>query len=159
MKKNWKEYWKNSWNLFSLLYFFISIVIYVILIISFIYGAKKNVFDSLSIAGVILLSINLIILLFRWGFAKGIIKGVSTQHKEKIIRKCAKAKYKLNSTQTEKEQIIFEERKAYEKEQKDKEINLLSKPKMTNLVFYLLILISIVSILIFIPHLISLQRG
>ena len=130
MKKNWKEYWKNSWNLFSLLYFFISIVIYVILIISFIYGAKKNVFDSLSIAGVILLSINLIILLFRWGFAKGIIKGVSTQHKEKIIRKRAKAKYKLNSTQTEKEQIIFEERKAYEKEQKDKEINLLSKPKM-----------------------------
>ena len=126
MKKNWKEYWKNSWNLFSLFYFFISIVIYVI---------------------------------FRGGFAKGIIKGVSTQHKEKIIRKRAKAKYKLNSTQTEKEQIIFEERKAYEKEQKDKEINLLSKPKMTNLVFYLLILISIVSILIFIPHLISLQRG
>ena len=151
MKRNWKEYWKNSWNLFSLLYFFISIVIYVILIISFIYGAKKNVFDSLSIAGVILL--------FRWGFAKGIIKGVSTQHKEKIIRKRAKAKYKLNSTQTEKEQIILEERKAYEKEQKDKEMNLLSKPKMTNLVFYLLILISIVSILIFIPHLISLQRG
>ena len=153
MKKNWKEYWKNSWNLFSLLYFFISIVIYVILIISFIYGAKKNVFDSLSIAGVILLSINLIILLFRWGFAKGIIKGVSTQHKEKIVRKRAKAKYKLNSTKTEKEQIILEERKA------DKEMNLLSKPKMTNLVFYLLILISIVSILIFIPHLISLQRG
>lgn len=157
MKRTFKEYWKDSWNLFSLLYFFISIVIYAVLIISFKYGAKKSTFDSISISGIILLSINLIILMFRWGFAKGIIKASSNHKKEKLVLKRAKERYKKNSTKDEKEKIILEERQKVEEEIKQKEISKSSKPKMTNLVFYLLILISIIFILIFIPEILKIK--
>ena len=47
-KRTFKEYWKDSWNLFSLLYLAITLIIYVSLMLIINYAAKKGWIDSIT---------------------------------------------------------------------------------------------------------------
>ena len=86
-KRTFKEYWKDSWNLFSLLYLAITLIIYVSLMLIINYAAKKGWIDSITFSSIVIFSINGFVLLFRWGFAKGIINAIVKSHDERKIYK------------------------------------------------------------------------
>ena len=121
-KRSFREYWNNSWNLFTLLYLFFSLLATFIIAICLIYAAKKPTIDSITFASIFLFSINIVVLLFRWGFAKGIISGIKSGHAERIIRKRAKARYGKNASINEQNRIIVEEREKYEQEANKKSV-------------------------------------
>lgn len=157
-KRSFREYWNNSWNLFTLLYLFFSLLATFIIAICLIYAAKKPTIDSITFASIFLFSINIVVLLFRWGFAKGIISGIKSSHAERIIRKRAKARYGKNASINEQNRIIVEEREKYEQEGNKKSVMNDAK-KTTNLVFYILLGVSLLTIIILVPYMVKAARG
>ena len=151
-KRTFKEYWKDSWNLFSLLYLAITLIVYVSLMLIINYAAKKGWRDSITFASIVIFSINGFVLLFRWGFAKGIINAIVKSHDERKIYKLAKQQFDSNTSVNEQNAIIARQREKYNR---DKELKESRKTHMTNLVFYILVLLPIVAILCMIPWLVK----
>lgn len=151
-KRTFKEYWKDSWNLFSLLYLAITLIIYVSLMLIINYAAKKGWIDSITFSSIVIFSINGFVLLFRWGFAKGIINAIVKSHDERKIYKLAKQQFDSTTSVNEQNAIIARQREKYNR---DKELKEYRKTHMTNLVFYILVLLPIVAILCMIPWLVK----
>ena len=116
------------------------------------YAAKKGWIDSITFSSIVIFSINGFVLLFRWGFAKGIINAIVKSHDERKIYKLAKQQFDSTTSVNEQNAIIARQREKYNR---DKELKESRKTHMTNLVFYILVLLPIVAILCMIPWLVK----
>ncbi|WP_412031435.1 hypothetical protein [Metamycoplasma buccale] len=146
-KRSFRQYWKDSWNLYSILYFFISIAIYLMILFLTKYIGKKTWVDSLTVTVSFIFTINMFILIFKWGFAKGIINKVKDFFNERSIRMKAKRNFLPNMSQSEKDRLIAKERNEKMREDIKKE-KLSSNKNRTNLIYYIFLIISL-SIVLF----------
>ncbi|WP_369085713.1 hypothetical protein AB5V95_02000 [Metamycoplasma spumans] len=149
-----KRYWKEGWNLGTILYFFISLVFAVALVFIVRYSFKgdkqKSWQTALSFSFITLITINLIVILVRKGLGKWFFKIFIDLHRSRIISSRAKEQYSPSMSQFEKDKIINRVRREY-----DIELNKKAKEKSyktpNNLSFLLLIGIGILVIIVLIP--------
>ncbi|MDC8913496.1 hypothetical protein PR248_00350 [Metamycoplasma hyosynoviae] len=144
-EKSFRNYWKNSWNIFTAIFFFTAILLQIILSIIFLYVAKMTIQNALSIASSIIAGICVFIIIFRFGFGSGTMRFFKNIHKERVIKKQAASQYKPNASQLEKDFIIASEREKYEQAELHNKIH---NKKTTNLSFYILIFINIICIIL-----------
>ncbi|MCV3733854.1 hypothetical protein OF363_02280 [Mycoplasma enhydrae] len=141
-----RAYWNNSWTKTTIIYFFVSLFIMLlfILLIGF-FGKetlkKMNWSNGITVGTVLVLAVSLMVIAFRKGLGKGIIKTFSTYVHNAKISSRAKKKYTPYMTQHEKDRILNKERQAYNNE-KTKKLLKKNLEETTNLSSYLLILIS-----------------
>ncbi|AWX69439.1 hypothetical protein [[Mycoplasma] anseris] len=154
-KLTFKEYWNNSWNLFSIIYLCVSIVGYLAILFGVKYGVNKNWVDTLSVVAIIMVSVNLLALLFRWGLGKGIIKVAKSGSMGHKLTKMVNKEFKKPDNRKTKEQLYIDMRRKLDDEEKQKEKTKLLKPKMTNLVFYLFLILSGIILICILPSLLS----
>ncbi|AZG68763.1 hypothetical protein [Mycoplasma struthionis] len=148
------QYWKRAWNLSTTLYFFISLVIYVLLVLIIRYAFKgqnqKNWQTAISISFISCLCINAMVVLVKKGLGRGLFHPLIDLHHSRKIHSKAKEKIERSMSQQKKDQILNQTRREYEMEQNKKAIEK-EKNGTNNLVFYLLCLISLVVLLALVP--------
>ncbi|TPR53266.1 hypothetical protein [Metamycoplasma neophronis] len=149
-----RAYWRNGWNVATIVYFVLSIILAIALIMAIRFGWKgekqKDWQTSISIIGAGLVTINLLIVLVRKGLGKNIYRFFSGIHRSRVINSRAKEHYRSGMSQFEKDKILNRVRRDYDieenkkaKEKKYREIN--------NLSFFLLIGIGVLMIIALIP--------
>ncbi|AWX42591.1 Uncharacterised protein [Metamycoplasma cloacale] len=152
---SFREYWRNSWNKFSLIYLFVSLIVYTSLIFIIRYVANKSYVDSITIVAILMISINLVILFIRLGFGKGLSKTFGDAIKHHKINKSVKKELSNNKDNKSYDEIYVETKRKYELEESMKNKKKLYQPKMTNLVFLTYIALGVIMIISLIPSFIK----
>ncbi|WP_148203298.1 hypothetical protein [Metamycoplasma arthritidis] len=119
----------------------------------FRYATKLRWIDALTIVIVTCATINFFILIFRWGFAKGIINRIKEYFAERTIRRKARKSFSSDMTEHQKAQILIKERQKAQQAWIEKEKK--SQNTTNNLTFYLLLLLDLVALVAMIPFLIK----
>ncbi|AXE60650.1 hypothetical protein DA803_00895 [[Mycoplasma] phocae] len=153
-KNRIKDYWKNGWTPGTITYFSLSAIFYITLIfvIRFAYKGEnqKDWQTAITVSFGISLALNVLIVLVRKGLGRGLFKPLIDLNRSRIIHSRAKNKYTNLMTQAERDKILNQERREYDKELNNKAKNRQYK-ETNNLCFYLLIAISVLAFLILIP--------
>ncbi|WP_330463550.1 hypothetical protein [Metamycoplasma gateae] len=144
---NTKGYWKRSWTIGNIIYFFTSIFLMILMILLTGFLKKQNVFkqtwsNAITVGTITFLSISILVLMAKKGVGKGLIKPLILTYHNIRISSRAKNKYAPYMNQFEKDKILAKERKNYQLEQDKKNLNKL-KNESTNLASYLIIASSV----------------
>ncbi|BAP39556.1 hypothetical protein [Metamycoplasma canadense] len=150
--KSRNSYWRRSWNIYSVVYFFTILFLMVLMILLTGFLKKQSTeritwSNAITAGCVTIFGLSTIVILVRKGLGKNIIKPFSSFYHNQRIMSRAKGKWSSTMTQHQKDKIIARERSLYENEQSKKSIEK-AKNEVTNLSSYLLISISLVTLTI-----------
>ncbi|ENY68491.1 Hypothetical protein, predicted transmembrane protein [Metamycoplasma auris 15026] len=149
---NAKNYWKRSWNLGNILYFFISLflLLLIILLVGFLKkGNEKRITwsNAITVGCVLIIATAFFVIIAKSGFGKKIFSPLVSAYHNNKISASAKTRYKDGMNQFEKDKILNQERTKYNNELNKKNLEK-QKNESTNLASYLLITISVLILII-----------